>query len=88
MNDIQKVTTSLNNLLQEKNRRYGNSALSPLGIFNKLDNTSGILVRLDDKAARLKNSTELRKNDIVDIMGYLVLLCVSKEWVDFSDLID
>ena len=85
---IEKVIKALNNLLQEKNERYGNAALEPLEIFSTLPAVSGILIRLDDKLSRIKNSPKLRKNDIVDIMGYLVLLCVNKEWDDFSDLID
>jgi len=85
---IQNITDSLNRLLQAKNKNYGSSALSPLGIFNKNEATEGIKVRLDDKLMRVKNSSELRKNDIADIMGYLVLLCVSEEWLDFDELID
>lgn len=85
---IQNITDSLNRLLQEKNKNYGSSALSPLGVFNKSGSTEGIKVRLDDKLMRVKNSDILRKNDIADIMGYLVLLCVSEEWLDFDELID
>jgi len=50
-----------------------------------LDN---LLVRLDDKLKRVQNADELRKNDIADIIGYLILLCVNQGWDDFSDLID
>jgi len=85
---IQNITDSLNRLLQAKNKNYGSSALSPLGVFNKSGSTEGIKVRLDDKLMRVKNSTELRKNDIADIMGYLVLLCVSEDWLNFDELID
>lgn len=85
---IKEVTDSLNHLLQQKNKNYGNSALEPLGIFNKSGSTEGIKVRLDDKLMRVKNSTELRKNDISDIMGYLVLLCISEDWLNFDELID
>lgn len=85
---IQETLLSLNTLLQEKNKRYGNAALNPLGIFNKNSATDGILIRLDDKLQRVKNSDILRKNDIADIMGYLTLLCVEKEWTNFDDLID
>lgn len=85
---IQETLLSLNTLLQEKNKRYGNAALNPLGIFNKNRATDGILIRLDDKLQRVKNSDILRKNDIADIMGYLTLLCVEKEWTNFDELID
>ncbi len=85
---IKQTCDSLNRLLQEKNKRYGNSALEPLGVFNKKSASDGIMVRLDDKLMRVKNSNELRKNDVSDIMGYLILLCVDKGWNDFDDLID
>lgn len=84
---IQKVTEALNELLQEKNKRYGNSALEPLeGI--KYTAEDGIKIRLVDKLKRVINSDDLRKNDVADIMGYLVLLCVDKDWIQFKDLID
>ena len=84
---IQKVTEALNELLQEKNKRYGNSALEPLeGV--KYTAEDGIKIRLIDKLKRVINSEDLRKNDVADILGYLVLLCVDKDWIQFKDLID
>jgi hypothetical protein len=84
---IQKVTEGLNYLLQEKNKRYGNSALEPLDNI-KYTVEDGIKIRLSDKLKRVINSEELRKNDVADIIGYLILLCVNKEWLTFKDLID
>ena len=84
---IENTVDSLKKLLIEKNKRYGNSALEPLeGI--KYTPEDGIKIRLTDKLKRVINSDNLRKNDIADIMGYLTLLCVSKGWTDFNDLID
>ena len=84
---IDKVCKELNILLQEKNARYGNSALEPLeGI--KYTPEDGIKIRLADKVKRIINSNELRKNDLADCLGYLVLLCVDKDWIQFRDLID
>jgi hypothetical protein len=85
---ITAVCDELKELLLEKNERYGDSALSPDRIFCKADAVSGICLRLDDKLSRIRNGAEIRKNDTVDIMGYLVLLAVAKGWLDFSDLID
>jgi hypothetical protein len=75
-------------MLVEKNKRYGNSALEPVGVFNKEDPGKGILIRLDDKLKRIKESSEVRKNDIADLMGYLALFCVAEGWIDFTDQID
>jgi len=86
--DIEKTLKSMNELLQEKNKRYGNSAIAPLKVFSQQSAENSICIRLDDKLSRIKNGTELRKNDVADMMGYLTLLCVAKGWTDFSDLID
>ena len=82
------VTDSLKQLLMIKNARYGDSITEPLRLFSKLSGEEAIRVRLDDKLSRIQNSQELRKNDVVDLMGYLSLLCISKGWTDFEDLID
>ena len=83
--DFSTILSSINDMLNEKDKRYGNSALKPLEIFAK-HHTYG--ARLDEKLARVKNSDELRKNDIADIIGGLVLICRDKGWEDFSDQID
>ena len=85
---IDAVFTSLSRLVQEKNRRYGDSAIKPLRVFSKLPEDEGIKVRLDDKLNRVINAKEIRRNDIADIIGYLCLYCVSKGWISFDDLID
>lgn len=85
---IVQCMNSMREFLLEKNRRYGDSALHPKRMFSKATTDEQILVRLDDKISRIQNSDELRKNDIADMLGYLTLLCVSKRWTDFSDLLD
>ena len=86
--EIKQVCTSMQELLLEKNKRYGNSALQPVGIFSRQDSGESIKIRLDDKIGRIQNSNELRKNDVADLIGYLVLLAISEGWTDFGDLID
>ena len=85
---IGKVVEALSEFLMAKNKNYGNSALKPIKVFSKVEPTNSICVRMDDKISRIVNSTELRKNDIVDLTGYLVLLCAQKGWDDFKELID
>jgi hypothetical protein len=88
---IAQVCESVKKVLLEKNLRYGDSALNPMEVFTKhlgIDKAENlILTRLDDKLSRIKNSNELRKNDVFDLIGYLTLLSVKKNW-DFTDLID
>jgi len=82
---IMEVTENLAALLIEKNRRYGDSALHPIKIFAKSSATDSIRVRLDDKLSRLANSDELRKNDVYDVLGYLILLCISRGWDGYME---
>jgi hypothetical protein len=87
--NIQKVTKSMCHLLIEKNRRYGDAALNPRNIFSRLPAGEAIKIRLDDKLGRIvANEGNPRKNDFSDLIGYLILYCVSQGWTDFSDLID
>ena len=85
---INIICNNLKDVLLYKNTKYGDSALKPLNVFSKLDATNSICIRLDDKLSRIKNSNELKMNDIVDIMGYLVLLCADKEYLNFDKLKD
>ena len=85
---IQETCDSLKNLLLYKNEKYGNSGLQPINVFSKQSAETGLLQRLDDKISRIKNSEELRKNDIADLFGYLALLCVSKGWNNFNEFKD
>ncbi|MBD3216582.1 MAG: hypothetical protein GF311_28465 [Candidatus Lokiarchaeota archaeon] len=90
---IKKTCDSLGKFLITKNKLYGNSAIQPLEIFRKHKEDgepalNGILERIDDKLSRIANSETLRKNDIVDNVGYQILICVIKGWDDFTELID
>lgn len=90
MNSVDKIEFFLENLKQfliEKNIRYGNSALESLEEI-KYTPEDGIKIRLVDKLKRIINSEELRKNDLVDTIGYLVLLAICKDFMDLKDLID
>ena len=90
---IEYFLSQLQYFLEEKNKRYGNSVTEPLTIFSKhtnKDNTqafNNILIRLDDKLKRIKNSDELRDNDVVDMLGYLVFLAMQMD-IDLSQMLD
>lgn len=84
---LTQILNSLKEVLINKNTKYGNSALDPLEGL-KYTPEDGIKIRLADKLKRIINSEELRKNDVADCIGYLLLLCVYKGWYSFKDLID
>lgn len=74
------ILNSVAKVLIEKNRKYGNAALEPIGLFYKGDNTTSIIIRIDDKISRVKNAEELRKNDMFDLLGYGLLLSISQNY--------
>jgi hypothetical protein len=88
--DVCQVVQSIKELLLEKNEKYGNSALEPLGVFSQLSAKDGLLVRIDDKLKRIKNGS-LEKDDedvINDLIGYLVMLKVYQNQQSKYDELD
>lgn len=60
--------------LCDKNRKYGNSVLSPMRIFSKADTIEQIDVRIDDKLSRLKTAMADDTEDAAkDLLGYLIM---------------
>ena len=77
---ISNVCDDIKELLIDKNRKYGNSALKPNRIFSKCSATEQLLVRIDDKLNRIMKGACLLANDedvVNDLIGYLVLLKIS-----------
>lgn len=65
-------------LLIEKNKSYGNAALSPVRVFSKADPIEQLKVRIDDKLSRLQSGKEYPGDDTVkDLTGYLILYLVA-----------
>lgn len=84
--DIIEECEALKNLLLEKNRKYGDSALNPSRIFSRSDAVEQIKVRIDDKLTRLKNAQSDEDEDVVqDLLGYLILLRIAKKRAVTSD---
>jgi hypothetical protein len=84
-NEFRSMLTSFSEMLEEKNKRYGNAALEPLNIVSKHHKLGG---KIDEKLSRIKNSNELRKNDLADVIGYCFLICKDMGWNNFEDQID
>jgi hypothetical protein len=77
--DIATTCDSIKELLLEKNRKYGDSALNPVRVFSKSDNMEQIRVRIDDKLSRLRNQQQDEDEDVIDdLIGYLVLLKIAQ----------
>ena len=70
---------AITDLLKEKNKAYGNTALNPTNIFSKLNASEAICARIDDKLARIKNKgiNDETEDTFDDLIGYLLLLKMS-----------
>ena len=69
----------ISDLLKEKNKAYGDTALNPTNVFSKLNATEAICARLDDKLARIKNKgiNDETEDTVDDLIGYLLVLKMS-----------
>ncbi len=77
--DIAEVCDDLRELLLEKNRKYGDSALKPVRIFSQASTVEQLKVRLDDKLSRLRNAQDDEDEDVIsDLIGYLILFKVAQ----------
>jgi hypothetical protein len=78
-NAIIRQCLEMAEMLINKNRSYGNSALDPVRIFSKAGQREQLHVRIDDKLNRLMKGTDYPgDNDIDDLIGYLILLKIAK----------
>jgi len=92
LSKFREITNNIADVLEHKNKNYGDSALTPIDVFIKAESDVGIRIRLNDKINRIinctKNGEALRKNDIFDLIGYLILYCITKKWITFTEFID
>ena len=83
---IKIVCQEVCDILLEKNRCYGDSAINPIKVFSKVDNIEQINVRLDDKISRLmKGSAYANEDTELDLLGYLVLKRVARRLAENED---
>lgn len=76
--DIATICDELKELLLEKNKRYGDSALNPVRVFSKANTVEQLRVRMDDKLSRIRTSDPDDTEDAyLDLLGYLVLYLVA-----------
>ena len=71
----------IKDLLLEKNASYGDSALTPIQVFSKLNSEEAICARIDDKMSRIKNKgiTSDTADTVDDLIGYLILLKIARK---------
>ena len=68
----------ITNLLLEKNKQYGNAVLKPIRCFSKEISIEEVIKsRLDEKINRLINASGDSEDAYIDIIGYLIFLCIA-----------
>lgn len=76
---LDMVLASIREMLLDKNRKYGNSALEPMRVFSKAEPLEQIAVRMDDKLSRIRSAQGDDLEDAkLDLVGYLVLEAIAK----------
>lgn len=80
-NKIKAKCSQLQELLLEKNSKYGDAALDPLNIFSEANAVAGIKMRIDDKLKRIKNAglVDATEDTLQDLAGYLILLMIARD---------
>jgi len=82
---IAAVCDEVKDLLVQKNRAYGNSALAPLRIFSRAEPVEQLNVRIDDKLSRIARGSEFAGDDTeLDLIGYLILRRVARSLAEES----
>jgi hypothetical protein len=76
--DIRAECDALCELLLEKNRAYGDSALEPIRLFSKADATEQLRVRIDDKLSRVARGSAAGEDVVMDLLGYFILLRIAE----------
>ena len=77
--DLDEVLNNIRTLLIDKNRKYGDAALTPVRMMSKASSSEQIKVRIDDKLSRIANQQTDEDEDVAqDLLGYLILLSISK----------
>tara|TARA_R110002012_G_scaffold298619_1_gene497159 strand:- start:837 stop:1175 length:339 start_codon:yes stop_codon:yes gene_type:complete len=79
LSEVKYLLSELQDLLEEKNKAYGDSALNPIRLFSKVGAAESLRVRIDDKLSRIKNKgiTPDTEDSLMDLIGYLVLLKIA-----------
>jgi hypothetical protein len=78
---IKSKCKKLEDLLLQKNAKYGDAALQPINIFSKANAVSSIKARIDDKLKRVMNAGPIddTEDTLQDLAGYMILLMIAKD---------
>ena len=75
---VTAILSDIREMLLEKNKAYGDSALNPVRVFSTADPREQLRVRIDDKLSRLARGKAAGEDVLKDLLGYLVLLQIAE----------
>lgn len=76
--EITRECDAIREMLQAKNRAYGDSAMAPVRVFSRADAVEQLKVRIDDKLSRLMRGEAAGEDAELDLIGYLILLRIAR----------
>jgi len=77
--EIATVCDSIKEMLIDKNKSYGDSALDPVRMFSRAEPAEQLAIRIDDKLSRVQRGHEYPGDDTIDdLIGYLVLFKIAR----------
>ena len=72
---IKKIAEDICDMLEEKNKSYGDNIANPVNIFSSLSPEEALKVRIDDKLSRIARGKDYGDEDTLkDLVGYLLRL--------------
>ena len=75
---VTAILDDIREMLLEKNKAYGDSALNPVRVFSSASASEQIRVRIDDKLSRVARGSNAGEDVVRDLIGYLVLLRIAE----------
>jgi hypothetical protein len=90
--EFNTLITNFKNYFNAKNKQYGSSALEPIKVFGNGTANTILGSRIDTILSRIATSQQqdgdIKKKDVVNLVGNLVLLMLYKGWIEFDDLME
>lgn len=77
--NVRRILGEVGDLLVERNREYGNSALDPIGVFSKASREDQLATQLDHKLSRVARGGDPSNDTLRDIAGYVTLMLIARE---------
>lgn len=72
MERVREIGEGILDMLEEKNKSYGDNISNPINVFSGLPPEEGLKVRIDDKLSRIARGNSYQEDNVRDLVGYLL----------------